>query len=240
VVAIEHPPLLSQTPGARTGNDTDATGRVTDADHGPGDATPVPPVVPPVTDTPGPIAEAGNTGSTAIPPVVPPATDAPPPTSPAPTSALSGSGARTHVMQRGETFSSVAKAVYGKSSYYLKIQQANPGLNPNAIKPGTEIKLPDVTAVSSDTGGTGATNAKANAGSRGGPRESAPAVNSATEYRVQPNDSLYKISMKLYGNGGHVDELYETNAAAIGDDPARLKVGMVLKLHDAPRVASQR
>src|SRR5688572_1189530 len=142
---------------------------------------------------------------------------------------ICGSGARTHVMQRGETFSSVAKAVYGKSSYYLQIQKANPNLNPNAIKPGTEIKLPEITAGSAATTDAGGSNAKASAGgTRGGAaaRESAP-VNSASEYRVQPNDSLYKISVKLYGNGGHVDELYETNAAAIGDDPARLKVGMV-------------
>jgi nucleoid-associated protein YgaU len=241
VVAIEsHPPLLSQTPTARGDNDAGVTGRVTDADHGPGDAATVPPVVvPPVAETAGPVADAGNTGSTVIPPVAPP-TDTPrtpAPNTAAPTSALGGSGARTHVMQRGETFSSIAKAVYGKSSYYLKIQQANPGLNPNAIKPGTEIKLPDITAVSSGNGDAGNSNATA---SRGGARESAAPVNATTEYRIQPNDSLYKISMKLYGNGGHVDELYENNAATIGSDPGRLKVGMVLKLHDAPRVSSQR
>ena len=42
--------------------------------------------------------------------------------------------------------------------------------------------------------------------------------------------------MKLYGSGAHVDELYENNAKLIGEDPARLKVGTVIKLHDAPRV----
>jgi hypothetical protein len=53
---------------------------------------------------------------------------------------------------------------------------------------------------------------------------------------VQAGDSLYRISVKLYGNGSHAEELYENNAKLIGDDAAKLKVGTILKLHDAPRV----
>jgi len=57
---------------------------------------------------------------------------------------------------------------------------------------------------------------------------------SAKEYAVQADDSLYKISMKLYGKGDKVDAIYELNKEKIGSDPARLKVGMVLKLPEAP------
>ena len=36
--------------------------------------------------------------------------------------------------------------------------------------------------------------------------------------------------MKLYGNIRMVDKLYELNKNAIGADPAKLKLGMILKL----------
>ena len=69
---------------------------------------------------------------------------------------------------------------------------------------------------------------------------SQPTVDAARQYRVQEGDSLYKISVKLYGNGGYVDKIYEKNKQSIGADPARLKVGMVLELPEAPTVAQAR
>jgi len=157
------------------------------------------------------------------------------------TSSAPGHTARgnTHIVQKDETFSTIAKAVYGKQKYAAEIVKANPTLDPRRLKPGTTIILPDVASVEASSSKPTAAAAKsgtAAGGERSAAKSSEPAVNPSTEYRVQPGDSLYKISVKLYGNGSHAEELYDNNSKLIGDDPAKLKVNTVLKLHDAPRV----
>jgi len=253
IVAVEsHPPLIAtKTPVARTttpppaGTGAQGGQAITDENHGPGG----PPVVPLVGDTGtsnngagsrqtggakaggGGATNAGNTNAKehakgGLDRVV----DPPPP------SARTSAGG-THVVQKDETFSTIAKAVYGKKSYYLQIQKANPTVNPNKLKPGTTIVLPDIAdAASSSKAAAEGAKSGAPVGEKSAAKSSEPAVNPSSEYRVQSGDSLYKISVKLYGNGSHAEELYDNNVKTIGDDPAKLKVGTVLKLHDAPRV----
>ena len=253
VVGLEsHPPLIAQTqtptaPGTGTGGtQTPPTGSGAAGQGGTAapDTAGGTPAIPAVGETVG-----GNTGSGAGRPAqrntVSPAGGSETSVAggnnriiadPAPPGPAAGGGQRTHVIQRNETLSSIAKAVYGKQSYYLQIQKANPTIDPNRLRPGTTITLPDISTIDASTAAKPA--AAKSAGSQSD--AASPAVNPQTEYRIQPGDSLYRISVKLYGDGGHVDELYENNAKTIGDDPARLKVGTVLKLHDAPRVKAAR
>ncbi|HEX4794794.1 MAG TPA: LysM peptidoglycan-binding domain-containing protein, partial [Humisphaera sp.] len=58
------------------------------------------------------------------------------------------------------------------------------------------------------------------------------------DYTVQSNDSLYKISMKLFGRGDKANAIYDLNKQVIGSDPAKLKVGMVLKVPQAAPVTT--
>lgn len=146
-------------------------------------------------------------------------------------SGAAGGRARTHTVQQGETIVAIAEAVYGDQRFYPQILRANPEIDPNALKIGTVITLPEINTDASAEQASGSTNA-AGASER--------ATDSATEYRVQPGDSLYKISVKLYGQADRVEDLYEMNKSQIGDDPARVKVGMVLKLPEAPKVAQSR
>ncbi len=135
-------------------------------------------------------------------------------------------GARTHVIQSGETFSSITAAVYGKASYFSYILQANPTVNPNNIKLGTVIKLPsldEVKAATPETRASGATPAPADV-----------KIDPARQYKVQSGDSLYRISQKLYGKGTLADRLYDHNKSVIGPDPRRLKLGAILELPEHP------
>lgn len=141
------------------------------------------------------------------------------------------SGNRTYKVQKGDTLSSISKATYGNANYYPHILRANPGLDPHKLKPGMVIQLPDPQQVVPH-GSTQATE-----GSAAGGSSSSTAIDASHQYRVTAGDSLYKISVKLYGNGGYVDQIYEKNKQAIGSDPARLKVGMVLELPAKPTVA---
>lgn len=175
---------------------------------------------------------AGN-GSNVAAANTPAATDGSSSQAPA-TGSGQANGNRTYKVQKGDTLSSIAKSIYGSANYYPHILRANPGLDPHKLRPGMVINLPDPQQVVPH--GSDATTGPGQAPST----HSQPTVDAARQYRVQEGDSLYKISVKLYGNGGYVDKIYEKNKQSIGADPARLKVGMVLELPEAPTVAQAR
>jgi nucleoid-associated protein YgaU len=141
--------------------------------------------------------------------------------------------ATSHRVTEGETFTSIAQSYYGDGRYATRIAKANPNIDPRRIRPGMTIHLPE----KGDSASAESTNAAGKS-----PRTSQGLVkvvaDSSREYAVQSGDSLYKISMKLYGRGDKADSLYELNKSTIGDDSARLKVGMILKLPQSPSVAA--
>jgi nucleoid-associated protein YgaU len=138
------------------------------------------------------------------------------PQNPSPDSATS------YTVQSGETFASIAAAKYGNAAYYSHLIRANPSIDPRKLRPGMVIKLPPASEVK----------AVVNTPSQ----EAAAPLDEKTEYRIQSGDSLYKISIKLYGKPDRAEKIYQANKAAIGSDPAKLKLGTVLKLPEAPTV----
>ena len=137
---------------------------------------------------------------------------------------------RTHIVQPNETFSSISAAAYGSPNYWPAIVKANPKLDPNRMRVGTTVILPDLKDIK--TGPAQTASAKI-AGS-----SPVAAINPQKQYRVVPGDSMYKISVKLYGNSSMSTKIYDANKPMIGDDPARLKVGQVLQLPEPPTIAA--
>jgi len=130
------------------------------------------------------------------------------------------SGPTTYKIQSGDTFSTIAAARYGSPHFYPYIMRANPGIDPAKLKAGMQIVLPDVAEVKPvETPVRAAVTA-------------APPVVAldATHYQVVAGDNLHKISVTLYGKSDLVDKIYQLNKEAIGPDPSKLKVGMVLTL----------
>ncbi|RME72435.1 MAG: LysM peptidoglycan-binding domain-containing protein [Verrucomicrobia bacterium] len=60
--------------------------------------------------------------------------------------------------------------------------------------------------------------------------EPQPPTRPMRTYVVQPKDTLYSISAKVYGTNTRWREIYEANRAQIGDPNRGLKIGMVLKI----------
>ena len=156
-----------------------------------------------------------------------------PPTTEAPTvlppSTQPAGKARTHTVQKGETFSTIAAVAYGSANYYPYIMRANPKVEANRLKPGMILTLPDASEVipAEKSGDVKPEVIEAS-------HKTVAAIDSSKEYRVVAGDSLNKIALTLYGKIAMVDKLYEANKATIGDNPAALKIGMVLKLPQAP------
>lgn len=145
------------------------------------------------------------------------------PSSPALVDANATAGAKTHKVVYGETLSSIAAEYYGNQASYTKILAANPGVNPNRLKVGTVLKIPDIKSTKPVTSGGTPTGAAEKASGMSGPT-----------YAVKSGDSLQRISSKLYGTAEKWQKIYDLNRSSIGGDPHRLRAGLVLKLPSAP------
>jgi len=132
-------------------------------------------------------------------------------------------GARTYTIKPGQTLSIIAAEIYGNSRFYVAIKRANPTIDPNRLKPGMRITLPDISDVKPDA----ARDARL-------VKDTRAANSTGKTYTVQSGDTLYRISKNLYGSPRQADAIYELNKNLIGPDKARLKLGMVLQLPTAP------
>jgi nucleoid-associated protein YgaU len=135
------------------------------------------------------------------------------------------SSAKTHKVEAGETLYTISESVYGDSKYYLRIEEANPTVNPNKLHIGTILNVPALSEPLAPKTG-------ASIGS-----VSTTAIDSSKSYRVKSSDTLMSIARRLYGDGNAWERIYSANRDVIGANPARLQVGMVLRLPEAPTAA---
>lgn len=128
-------------------------------------------------------------------------------------------GVRTHTVKPGELLSTIAVKYYGKESAWVDISQANPSVDPNRMKVGQVLVLPEL----NDGDGDGDE-----------PDEVRPPVpNGEGSYTVQAGDNLSKIAERFYGDTEAWDLIYARNRDKIGERPDNLKVGMVLIIPQA-------
>ena len=127
---------------------------------------------------------------------------------------------KTWKVASGESLYSISVKAYGSAKYVSKILAANPGLNPNRMKIGQPLNLPDISSEATATVAT----AEATHTSVG---------ISGKTYKVASGDSLRKIAQKVYGKEAMWQKIYDLNKSTIGADPAKLKAGMTLQLPEA-------
>lgn len=135
---------------------------------------------------------------------------------------------RAYLVKPSQTLSSIAAEVYGNQRFYVAILRANPGLDAARLRPGMRITLPDISDVRPDMHAPVA--AEKNLTS--------VRSNEKHTYKVESGDNLYRISKKLFGSPKLADAIYKLNESEIGPDKARLKLGMLLKLPQAPTAAA--
>lgn len=181
-------------------------------------ATPEPlPTLPP---TPLPSATSpppGIPGAASLqqpPPPAPPVPEpTPPPPPPAPPPPPPPAAVREHTIAKGDTFVALAKK-YGVG--WKAIAEANPGVDPNRLKPGITVRIPEPK-----------------------PKEPAaaaaaqpPAGEGYTMYKVQSGDTLTRIARKF---GTTPKALRSLNNLKTD----RIKVGEVLKVPTKPTAPAE-
>ncbi len=124
---------------------------------------------------------------------------------------------RTHVVEAGDSFSTIAKKYYGDINLYTIIQRANPGVDSRRLRPGQRLLIPDQSSIPA---------APASPASD----QPAGAADAPGTYTVAPGDTLSLIASRKLGRAALWEDIYKLNRDVIGPDPANLKVGMKLKL----------
>lgn len=108
----------------------------------------------------------------------------------------------------------IARAQLGDGQKWRQIASANPGINPNNLKVGQSITIPE--------GGVDAPRAAGSVGT------ATPVEGNA--YTVQKGDTLVALSRKFYGGDGDWKRILEANRSLLKGDPASLKPGMKLTI----------
>ena len=204
--------------------------------------TPTPPVTPPSNSLPGdlgwqnPVAPAQGSNATASlpPPIIPatsnvatlPSLPSLPPTGVAP---ATGTGVTEYEVQKGDSFYVIAKKFKTTSQ---EIAKANPNVNPQKLRPGQKIKIPEKATTVAAVAGTGTdagTTVTAPAASATAPAPAASATAPATAagesavYQVKRGDTLTKIAKTHHTS-------VKAIMAANGLTRDNLKVGQKLKI----------
>jgi nucleoid-associated protein YgaU len=111
-----------------------------------------------------------------------------------------------YMIQSGDTLFKIATAAYGANNAnagVTAIEAANPGINPNNLQVGQEIKIPVL-------GGT------------------APVP--GQEYTIRAGDTLFNIATAAYGAGNANAGVTAIEAANPGINPNNLQVGQEIKI----------
>jgi nucleoid-associated protein YgaU len=137
-------------------------------------------------------------------------------------SPVASSGAREYKVKRGETLGEIARRELGSSKRWTEISSLNGNLDPQRVREGMTLKLPQ-----GGTSGIHEANMLASA-PRPEPRtEPKVAASNGRTYEVRSGDSLTKIAASQLGDGDRWGEIAALNPSI---DASRLKVGARLRL----------
>ncbi len=119
-----------------------------------------------------------------------------------------------HVVAAGETLGDISKKHYGTSTKWKDIVKANPGVDPEGLKIGQKLKLPEIagTPTPTNTPAPGA----------------APVSDSAAgDYTVKAGDTLESIALSQLGSKTATKKIIEANP---GLDARKMRIGQKLKI----------
>ena len=141
---------------------------------------------------------------------------------------------KTYTIKAGDSFSSIATAVFGAEKHWIDIADANPGIDPKKVRVGQVINLPEIdkdekpAVVPAVTPGTPAVKPEP-------AKPAAPAADDAKLHEVKAGENLSNISRRYFNTPDHWRHIYLTNRELIGGDPSKLQAGTKLKITTPPK-----
>jgi nucleoid-associated protein YgaU len=128
----------------------------------------------------------------------------------------------THVVAAGESLSEIAQKHWKRASYYTKIVDANPGLDPMRLRVGQKLKIPalkiEAPALAKDASGA----------KRSGSKSSGSRAKPGDEYTVRSGDTWETIAKDVYDSADRWPEIYMKNMNKTGMKD--LRQGLVILL----------
>lgn len=125
----------------------------------------------------------------------------------------------THNVAKGETLWKIAETYYGSGYNFVDIVKENSLKSANVIEIGQELRIPDVQAKKQTISGV---------------EQKITVVSAQTitadTHTVSPNDSLWSIAVRAYGDGFQWTKIYQANKEKIGTDPNRIEKGTELTI----------
>ena len=117
-----------------------------------------------------------------------------------------------YTVKENDSLWTIADAWFGDAGRWNLIAKANPLIDPDRLKLGQVLRLPPKNA------------------DRRRPERRRMSANEPNTYTIKSGDSLWRIAKAQYGDHTKWSIIYDANRAAIGPDPARLKVGRSLRI----------
>ncbi len=132
---------------------------------------------------------------------------------------------RTYAVKSGDNLSTIARQYYGSASRWTIIARANPTVDPNRLKIGQKLTIPDAGSMSSMGAlATGHENAAT--------ATDAPA--DGQTYKVQSGDTLWTIAQHFYHDGSKWPAIAKANRRVLGPNMNHLRSGITLVIPSAP------
>ncbi|TAH35817.1 MAG: LysM peptidoglycan-binding domain-containing protein [Planctomycetota bacterium] len=126
-----------------------------------------------------------------------------------------------YTVKSGDTLEEIAKRELGARSKWPEILKFNETLDPKRMQVGQKIRIPASGRTSTPASVSSAVSSSSASGAQ-------PA--GARSHAVVAGDSLWKISVKYYGDGGGVQKIYEANKDQLASSDAVLRIGMQLRI----------
>ncbi|MDP6479726.1 MAG: LysM peptidoglycan-binding domain-containing protein [Phycisphaerales bacterium] len=115
-------------------------------------------------------------------------------------------------VRSGDTLTAIAARTLGDGDAWHRFVTANPGIDPDHLRVGQILKIP--------TRATVATVRRAS--------PPTPVPTTGRTHRIGEGDTLTSIASDYYGDSQRWSEIFEANRTALGGNPDRLRVNVVL------------
>lgn len=149
----------------------------------------------------------------------------------------------THVIQSGDTYSSLAVKYLGHSKYANLIAKANPNVDPRRLRLGAKLNIPPVPEAAISSAFTESKEAARSTTTSVKPltatttKRIADPIPADRSYKVTANDSWSSLAKQCFGDSSRWIELYELNKERVPRDRSfALPIGTIIELPAGARI----